>query len=49
MSLQRYENLGEFLAEFLAHLRIEQDDHDRSTFEVEVREELTEADLAMLR
>ncbi len=49
MSLQRFENVGEYLAEFLACLRIEQDDHDRSTFEIEVREELAEADVAMLR
>lgn len=49
MSLQRFENLGEFLAEFLACLRIEQDDQDRSVFEVQARDGLTEDEVAMLR
>lgn len=49
MSSQRFDNLGEYLAEFLACLRIEQDDHDRSSFDVQVRDGLTEADVAMLR
>lgn len=49
MNAQKFDNLGEYLAEFLARLRIEQDQDGSATFQVQTTDGLTANDLALLR
>lgn len=50
MNAQKYSNLVDFLAEFAAGLRIQQDEEDIHAFQVEIHEEgLCDTDLRLLR